>query len=160
MNLSLPNQALLGIILSSLTALAIAAPSLQIPNTSDGLLIQAPIIESINGVLSAKVDMVRAGLVGSSDPILYGNLPLYSNPIAATPGYLPDFPIPQFPLNYAAAYQFTLSDGTVLPAQFPGPTLKLKQGDTLKLEINNKLATPNSAPLPPQSSQLNDFAWL
>lgn len=157
MKYSVTSQVLLGATLSSLTVLAIAAPALQIPNITHGPLIQAPIIQSVNGVLSARVDMVRAGLAGSSDSILYGNLPLYSNPIPAMPGVLPDFPIPQFPLNYAAAYQFTLSDGTVLPAQFPGPTLKLKQGETLNLEINNKLAIPNSAPLPPAPQLTTNF---
>ncbi|RLT09725.1 MAG: hypothetical protein DWI24_09480 [Planctomycetota bacterium] len=39
------------------------AASINIP-ISDGPLIQAPVIESVNGVLSASVDMVRAGLAG------------------------------------------------------------------------------------------------
>lgn len=112
-----------------------------VPPTSDGPLIQAPVIESVNGVLTASVDMVRAGIPGSGESILYGNQPLYSNTISPDPN--------SGAANYAAAYQYTLADGTVLPAQFPGVTLKLQQGDTLKLNITNSLADPNSAPTPP-----------
>ena len=112
-----------------------------VPPTSDGPLIQAPVIESVNGVLTASVDMVRAGIPGSGESILYGNQPFYSNTISPDPN--------SGAANYAAAYQYTLADGTVLPAQFPGVTLKLQQGDTLKLNITNSLADPNSAPTPP-----------
>ena len=112
-----------------------------VPPTSDGPLIQAPVIESVNGVLTASVDMVRAGTPGSGESILYGNQPFYSNTISPDPN--------SGAANYAAAYQYTLADGTVLPAQFPGVTLKLQQGDTLKLNITNSLADPNSAPTPP-----------
>ncbi len=115
-----------------------------IPGASDGSLIQAPVIESVNGVLSASVDMVRAGIPGSGDSILYGNLPLYSNTQPEQPTF-PGGP-PYLPANYAAAYRFTTADGTQLPAQFPGATLKLKQGETLNLKISNSLADPNSAP--------------
>ena len=118
-----------------------------VPPTSDGPLIQAPVIESVNGVLTASVDMVRAGIPGSGESILYGNQPLYSNTVAPAPP-TPGGP-PYNPANYAAAYQYTLADGTVLPAQFPGVTLKLQQGDTLNLNISNSLADPNSAPTPP-----------
>jgi len=115
-----------------------------IPGVGDGSLIQAPVIESVNGVLTASVDMVRAGIPGSGDSILYGNKPLYSNTQPEQPTF-PGGP-PYRPANYAAAYQFTLADGTQLPAQFPGATLKLDKGGTLNLKISNSLATPNTAP--------------
>jgi len=126
-----------------------------IPPQSDGDLIQAPVITSINGVLSTSMDMVRAGIPGSGESILYGNKPLYSN----TQPPPPPFPgrVQENPLNFAAAYQFTLSDGTVLPAQFPGVTLKLKQGETLKLNISNSLGDPNSAPMPPDAALTTNF---
>jgi len=129
--------------------------TLFIPPQSDGPLIQAPVITSVNGVLSATIDMVRAGIPGSGDSILYGNLPLYSNsqpPAPPSPGK-----VESNPLNFAAAYQYTLSDGTVLPAQFPGVTLKLNQGDTLKLNISNSLGDPNSAPMPPEGALTTNF---
>jgi FtsP/CotA-like multicopper oxidase with cupredoxin domain len=128
-----------------------------IPVASDGELIQAPIIESRNGVLNAKMELVRAGAPGSQDSILYGNRPLFSSPIPPTPGSLPGFPIPQFPLCYVAAYQITTSDGRVLPAQFPGPTLKIKPGEVLNLETKNELAVPNSAPQPPAAQMVTNF---
>ncbi|MBJ7258624.1 MAG: multicopper oxidase domain-containing protein [Chthoniobacterales bacterium] len=129
-----------------------------IPAESDGDLIQAPVIEAVDGVLSASVDMIRAGAPGSGESILYGNRPLYSStntPPAIGPGggLPPPWP-PYYPANFAAAYKYTykLSDGTVtnLPAQFPGATLKLERGDTLKLEVSNRLAEPNTAPALPE----------
>jgi len=125
-----------------------AQPAFFIPTASDGSLIQAPVIEAVDGVLSASVDMIRAGAPGSGESILYGSKPLYSStntPPATGPGGPP-----YYPANFAAAYKYTytLTNGTVtnLPAQFPGATLKLKQGDTLKLEVSNRLAESNSAP--------------
>lgn len=73
------------------------AASINIP-ISDGPLIQAPVIESVNGVLSASVDMVRAGLAGSGESVLYGNLPIYSNNAPPTST--------SKTLNFAAAYQY------------------------------------------------------
>lgn len=121
-------------------------PTAVIVPASDGTLIQAPVIESVNGVLSASMNLVRAGAPGGTDSILYGNYPLFSNSTAPAPSQ-PGGP-PYNAANYAAAFQFTLNDGTVLPAQFPAPTLKLKQGDTLDLDITNSLGVPNSAPTP------------
>ncbi|MBI1325617.1 multicopper oxidase domain-containing protein [bacterium] len=129
--------------------------SIFIPAASDGSLIQAPVIESVNGVLSASVDMVRAGIPGSGESILYGNQPLYSNTKPEQPSF-PGGP-PYLPANFAAAYQFTTADGTVLPAQFPGATLKLKQGETLNLKISNSLANPNSAPEFPVERYLTNY---
>ncbi len=129
--------------------------SIFIPAASDGPLIQAPVIESVNGVLSASVDMVRAGIPGSGESILYGNRPLYSNTQPEQPSF-PGGP-PYLPANYAAAYQFTTADGTQLPAQFPGATLKLMQGDTLNLKISNSLANPNSAPEFPVERYLANY---
>lgn len=129
--------------------------SIYVPAVSDGSLIQAPVIESVNGVLSANVDMVRAGIPGSGDSILYGNLPLYSNTEPEQPTFKGG--PPYLPANFAAAYQFTLADGTKLPAQFPGATLKLDKGDNLKLKISNSLANPNSAPEFPIERYLTNY---
>ncbi|RLT09724.1 MAG: hypothetical protein DWI24_09475 [Planctomycetota bacterium] len=81
--------------------------------------------------------------------MLYGNLPIYSNNAIPTSA--------SKTLNFAAAYQYTLSDGTVLPAQFPAPTIKLKQGDTLSLKISNSLGDPNTAPMPPIEALPTNF---
>jgi FtsP/CotA-like multicopper oxidase with cupredoxin domain len=121
---------------------------LFIPPTSesDGALLEPPTIKSVNGVLKANVDMIRAGTPGSPISILYGGKPLWSNPsILEKPG--PPGPAPHLPLDFAAAYQFTTVDGQVLPAQFPGPTLQIKPGDTLDLTFHNSLNdTPSMIP--------------
>ena len=108
---------------------------------SDGNLIAPPVIESVNGVLKATVNVVQAGYgSGNSPSVLYGGKPAFSNPDAPPgPG-----PAPHIPLNFTAGYQFTTADGTVYPAQFPGPTLHVQPGDILDLTIHNSLGTPAS----------------
>jgi hypothetical protein len=49
------------------------------PEESDGPLLQPPTIKSVNGVLKANVDMIRAGNPVSSTSILYGGKPLWSS---------------------------------------------------------------------------------
>jgi FtsP/CotA-like multicopper oxidase with cupredoxin domain len=113
---------------------------------SDGTLLEPPIIESVNGVLKANVDVVQAGYVsGSSPSVLYGGKPAWSNPNSPPdiPGPNPG-PAPHFPLLITMGYQFTTADGTVYPAQYPGPTLHVQPGDTLDLTIHNSLGTPAS----------------
>ena len=116
------------------------APVLQIPpaSESDGPLLQPPVIKSVNGVLQANVDMIRADPPGGPNSILYGGKPTWSNPSILSP-QPPPGPAPSFPLLFAAAYQFTTADGQVLPAQFPGPTLQIQPGDTVDLTIHNSL---------------------
>ncbi|MFM7132126.1 MAG: multicopper oxidase domain-containing protein, partial [bacterium] len=118
-------------------------------------MIQAPVIESQNGVLSASIDMVRAGIPGSGESVLYGNKPLYSNTQAPAPAK-PGGP-PYNAANYAAAYQVVFPDGTRAPAQFPGVTIKVKRGDSLNLKITNSLGQPNSAPTPEPERLLSNF---
>jgi FtsP/CotA-like multicopper oxidase with cupredoxin domain len=129
------------------------ASVIQIPPAieSDGPLLQPPVIKSVNGVLQANVDMIRADVPGSPTSILYGGKPVWSNPrilqpppTPGTPGFPP---APAFPEDFAAAYQYTTADGQVLPAQFPGPTLEIQPGDTVNLTIHNSLAdTPSQIP--------------
>lgn len=122
-------------------------PAVLIP-ASDGAMIQAPVIESQNGVLNATFDMVRAGIPGSGESINYGSKPLYSNTLPA---------VPNSQANYAAAYQVVFPDGSRLPAQFPGVTIKVKHGDTLNLKITNSLGEPNSAPTPDPERVMTNF---
>src|SRR4051812_5866826 len=113
---------------------------------SDGRLIAPPVIESVNGVLKGFVNVVQAGYVsGGSPSVLYGGKPAWSNPDAPPdiPGPNPG-PAPHFPLLITMGYQFTTADGTVYPAQFPGPTLHVQPGDILDLTIHNSLGTPAS----------------
>ena len=100
---------------------------------SDGKLIAPPVIESVNGVLKAYVNVVQAGYpAGGSPSVLYGGKPAFSNPDAPPdiPGPNPG-PAPHFPLLITMGYQFTTADGTVYPAQYPGPTLHVQPGDIL-----------------------------
>src|SRR5438270_1765964 len=91
----------------ALEARWLLAPVLQIPaaSESDGPLLQPPVINSVNGVLQANVDMIRADPPGGTS-ILYGGKPTWSNPSILTPPLTPG-PAPSFPLLYSAAYQFT-----------------------------------------------------
>jgi FtsP/CotA-like multicopper oxidase with cupredoxin domain len=122
---------------------------------SDGPLLQPPVIKSVNGVLKANVNMIRAGNQGSPVSILYGGKPLWSNSAPTPAPGSPDaggIGFPHFPLSFAAAYQFTAADGRVLPAQFPGPTLQFQPGDTLDLTIHNSLGDGPPLPVPPGTS--------
>ena len=90
---------------------------------------QPPIIASRDGVLEASVRLVSAGT--DSNPILYGTEELYT-------GTATDDATGQ--LIAAMAYQFD-AYGESYPAAFPGATLQLNPGDTLKLSITNDLST-------------------
>ena len=120
------------------------APAVYVPQQVPGEpgyglpLEQAPVIESVNGVLSADVTIKRAPRV--TDP---NNLPAsdvyYGTEVLRSGEPLPLGPNPVVLPNYGLAYQFTTADGTTLPASFPAPTLKLKQGDVLDLTLNNTM---------------------
>lgn len=88
---------------------------------------QPPVISSRNGVLEASANMVKAGVADS--PVLYGGQPLLSGGTSNDPAY-------------AMVYQFN-AYGQSFPAAFPGVTLQLNPGDTLKLHIENDLTNPN-----------------
>jgi suppressor of ftsI len=90
---------------------------------------EPPIISSRDGVLEARVRLVSAG--SDSNPIRYGTEDLFS-------GNTTDDATDQ--QIAAMAYQFD-AYGTSYPAAFPGPTLQLNPGDTLKLSITNDLST-------------------
>ena len=95
---------------------------------------QMPVIASQNGVLSATVNMVSAGLAGEqgSNAILYGGQQVYSpNPTANSGGPLNDAVL-------AMAYQVS-AYGQDYPAQFPGPLFKVQPGDTLDFRVQNNL---------------------
>src|SRR3954467_6937554 len=80
---------------------------------SDGALIEPPVIESVNGVLKADVDVVQAGYVsGASPSALYGGKPAWPKPDPPPdiPGPNPG-PAPRFPLLITMGYQFTTTDG-------------------------------------------------
>jgi FtsP/CotA-like multicopper oxidase with cupredoxin domain len=130
-------------------------PAVVVVPASDGPAVDIPVVESQNGVLNLNLDMVRAGVPGSGESILYGSKPLYSNtqppapPTAGGPPYNP--------ANYAAAYQVVFPDGTRMPAQFPGVVMKVKQGDRLNVQITNSLGVPNSAPTPTDERLLTNF---
>ena len=97
-------------------------------------LVQPPVIQSQNGVLSATVNMVSAGLAGGqgSNAILYGGQQVYSpNPTANSGGPLNDAVL-------AMAYQVS-AYGQEYPAQFPGPLFKVQPGDTLDFRVQNNL---------------------
>jgi len=97
-------------------------------------LVQPPVIQSQNGVLSATVNMVSAGLAGEqgSNAILYGGQQVYSpNPTANSGGPLNDAVL-------AMAYQVSAC-GQDYPAQFPGPLFKVQPGDTLDFRVQNNL---------------------
>ena len=115
--------------------------AITVPPTSDGPLHEPPEIRSVDGVLNADVTVIRAGLPGSGEPVLSGGMPIYSKPVPAN--YQPPAA-----LNFAAGYQFTTADGTVLPPQFPGPLLKMEPGDTLDLVLRNDLDGANDDPPP------------
>jgi len=117
------------------------APAVYVPQQVEGELgyglplQQAPVIESVNGVLSADVTIKIAPTLGSTvSDVKYGTRPVYSGdplPIGPAPVVLP---------NYGLAYQFTKAgETTPLPASFPAPTLKLKQGDVLDLTLHNTM---------------------
>jgi hypothetical protein len=116
-----------------------------VPDESAGPLLQPPVIASRHGVLRATDTVVHAGSPGLGKPIIVGGLPTYSNPeeppaspqANPIPGGPPAAP-PHFPLNIAAGFQFR-ANGKTYPAQFPGPTLRVKVGDTLDLTTINKL---------------------
>jgi FtsP/CotA-like multicopper oxidase with cupredoxin domain len=98
---------------------------------------QMPVIASQNGVLSATVNMVSAGLAGEqgSNAILYGGQQVYSpNPTATSGGPLNDAVL-------AMAYQVS-AYGQDYPAQFPGPLFKVQPGDTLDFRVQNNLYQP------------------
>ncbi|MFM7074867.1 MAG: multicopper oxidase domain-containing protein, partial [Planctomycetaceae bacterium] len=97
-------------------------------------LVQPPVIQSQNGVLSATVNMVSAGLAGEqgSNAILYGGQQVYSpNPTTNSGGPLNDAVL-------AMAYQVS-AYGQDYPAQFPGPLFKVQPGDTLDFRVQNNL---------------------
>lgn len=95
---------------------------------------QAPVIESVDGVLSAEVKIKLAPTLGSTiSDVYYGTERVYSGDPLLPP------PNPVVLPNYGLAYQFTTADGTTLPASFPAPTLKLKQGDVLDLTLHNTM---------------------
>jgi len=126
-----------------------------IPDESAGPLHEPPVIASRNGVLKADTTLVRAGAPGSGRPTLYGGQPIYSNSGAA-----PDSPQgtakpPHFPLNFAAGFEFT-AYGETHPAQFPGPTLRVEPGDTIDLNVRDRLEDePTGPPLPEGADLVN-----
>ena len=113
-----------------------------VPLTSGGPLLQPPVITSRHGVLKATDTATRAGIPGSGRTVLWGGAPMYSSPLVPPTSPLKDAfgtaAPPHFPLNFAAAFQFT-AYGTTYPAEFPGPTLRLNPGDTLDLTTIDKL---------------------
>lgn len=130
-------------------------PAAVIVPASDGPVLDIPVVQSQNGVLNLQLDMVRAGIPGSGESILYGSKPLYSNTQAPLP---PKAGGPPYnPANYAAAYQVILPDGTRQAAQFPGVLMKVNQGDQLNVQITNSLGVPNSAPTPDVERLLTNF---
>jgi len=90
---------------------------------------QPPIIASRDGVLEASVRLVSAGT--DSNPIRYGTEQLFT-------GTATDDATGQ--LIAAMAYQFD-AYGESYPAAFPGATLQLEPGDTLRLTVTNDLST-------------------
>jgi len=124
-----------------------------VPDESAGPLHEPPVIASRNGVLKADTTLVRAGAPGSDRPTLFGDRPVYSNPQA-----VPDSPQgpakpPHFPLNFAAGFQFT-AYGETHPAQFPAPTLRVEPGDTLDLDVRDRLADEPTGPALPEGADL------
>src|SRR5438105_4042789 len=121
-----------------------------VPDESAGPLLQPPVITSQNRVLKATDTVIRAGIPGSGESVLWGGLPTYSSPLVPPPspqanpvaGGPPAAP-PHFPLNFAAGFQFT-AYGKTYPAQFPAPTLRVNPGDTLDLTTINKLQNGKS----------------
>lgn len=112
-----------------LAAENLLAPDIAIyPNQLQPLQ-QPPVIASQNGVLEADVRLVSAGT--DSNPIRYGTEELFS-------GTATDDATGQ--LLAAMAYQFD-AYGESYPAAFPGATLQLNPGDTLKLSVTNDLST-------------------
>jgi len=139
-------------------AVASAAPTvgpgpILVPAESDGPLLDPPVISSVDHVLKADVTLLRAGPPGSGVSTLYGSEPLHSNPKLRPPSPGPG--PPKFPLNFAAAYQFTLPNGTSYPAQFPGPTLKVEPGDTIDLTMHNRLPDAPGPVLPEEATFTN-----
>lgn len=88
---------------------------------------EPPVISSHNGVLEATATMVKAGT--ADHPIIYGGQSLLSGGTASDP-------------VDAMAYQFS-AYGQTYAATFPGPTLQLNPGDTLKLHLDNALTNAN-----------------
>lgn len=137
------------------TAVASGAPPagpgpIIVPAQSDGPLLQPPVLSSgSDHVLKADVTLKRAGPPGSNDPILFGGLPMYSNPVLPPPSPDQGASPPHFPLDFAAGYQYTTPDGTTYPAQFPAPTLQVEPGDTIDLTVQNRLAQAPGPTLPP-----------
>ena len=127
------------------------APAVYIPQQWPGELgyglplQQAPVIESVNGVLSADVSIKRAPKWSptASSEVYYGTELVYSGELLLPP------PNPVLGPNYGLAYQFTTADGTTLPASFPAPTLKLKQGDVLDLTLHNTMKDGPNADMYP-----------
>src|SRR3954470_23038243 len=82
----------------ALEARWLLAQVVQIPpaSESDGPLLQPPVIKSVNGVLQANVDMIRAAPPGGPTSVLYGGKPLWSNPSILDP-QPPPGPAPSLP---------------------------------------------------------------
>nr|MBA3717599.1 multicopper oxidase domain-containing protein [Actinomycetota bacterium] len=150
-----------GLLLLLIAAGASGAPPtgpgpIIVPAESDGPLIEPPVLSSnSNHVLKADVTLKRAGPPGSNAPTFYGGLPLYSNPVLPPPSPSGGANPPKFPLNFAAAYQYTTADGTTYPAGFPAATLHLQPGDTLDLTVHDKLADAPGPVLPPGATVTN-----
>ena len=112
-----------------LAAENLLAPDIAVYSNQLQPLQQPPVIASQNGVLEASVRLVSAGT--DSNPILYGTEELFTGTAAddATGQRIA-----------AMAYQFD-AYGESYPASFPGATLQLEPGDTLKLTVTNDLST-------------------
>ena len=118
------------------TASNVIFPPTNYPYTQTNLR-SMEIISSTNGVLQARVEMISAGT--TNNPIKYGDGYAYSGTGSSNNGNAG---------MYAMAYKFGTygSTNSTNSAGFPGKMLQIQPGDTLKLEVVNKLAGTNSDP--------------
>lgn len=102
-------------------------------------LLQPPVIQSRDGVLTANVNMVSASTIPSSlpagvlpNPILYGGQQVYTPANGVSGGPLSDAVV-------AMGYQVS-AYGSGSQAQFPGPTFQVQPGDKLDFRVQNNLS--------------------